>query len=171
MTSGQDPSREAAPAAFPGGSPPANAIDPLPFGLGAAADAQAADAFAAAQEAEPQRSLAEDLRDLAGDAQTFLEAEKAYEGARLSYALSRGKGVALSFVVAGVLGYFALVAAVVGLLLALAPLITAWGALAAVPLSLALLAFLFLQSGIKRLRRMRTLLGGGAAGSADGAAS
>jgi heme/copper-type cytochrome/quinol oxidase subunit 4 len=120
--------------------------------------------------AEPQRSFAEDLRDLAGDAQTLFEAGKAYERARLSYALSRGKRVALSFVLALVLVYFAAIAAVVGLLLALAPLLTAWGALAVVTLGLALLAFLFLRSGLKRLRRMRTFLGAGATGAAAGGA-
>jgi pilus assembly protein TadC len=162
MTVGEDPSREAGPAALPGGPPAADETS-LP--------ASDIDSRAGDGSAESSRSFAEDLRDLAGDAQTLFDAEKAYERARLSYALSRGKGVALSFVLAGVLVYFATIAAVVGLLLALAPLLTAWGALAVVTLGLALFSFLFFRSGMKRLRRMRTFLGAGAVGAAAGGAS
>lgn len=112
------------------------------------------------------RSFVDDLRDLAADAQTVFEAEKAYQGARLSYAASRGKGVALSFGIAVVLAYFAAIALVVGLLLALAPLLTAWGALALVTIALALGAFLAFRSGTKQLRRMRSYLGPAASAEA-----
>ena len=156
MTPGEDLSREAAPAAFSGGVAPPE--------TGPSADAFEPPLDPAA--APPERSLAEDLRDLAGDAQTLFEAEKAYESARLSYAVSRGKKVAVAFVVAGVLGYFALVAAVVGLVLALTPLMTAWVAMAVVTFALALVAFLFFRSAMKQLQRMRTFLGLGAASAA-----
>lgn len=107
---------------------------------------------------EPARSLADDLRDLATDARTALEAEKAFQSARLSYASSRGKKVAIGLVLAAVLGYFAVVALVVGLLLALAPLITPWGALAVVTLSLLVAALLAYRSAMSVLRRMKANL-------------
>lgn len=119
---------------------------------------------------EPVRSLTDDLRDLATDAQTVFEAEKAFQSARLSYALSRGKRVAVGFAMAAALAYFAVIALVVGLLLALAPLITAWGALAVVMLSLILAAFLAFRSAMARLRRMTLNLRGEAGDpSSDGA--
>lgn len=168
MTADEDPSRDATPVADPERSPPAEATSPAWDG----SDPPPMHSVPAENEpaVEPQRSFAEDLRDLAGDAQTFLEAEKAYESARLSYALSRGRNVAVSFVVAAVLVWFAMIALVVGLLLALAPLLTPWGALAVVTLGLALAAFLFLRAGIKQMRRMRTFLGAGAVGAAAGGA-
>jgi hypothetical protein len=146
--------------AFSGGvAPPFS--DPRPAEAAALPVEASADGSEEAHPAPPgmghaSRSLVDDLRDLASDAQTLLEAERAYQVARASYALSRGKGVAVGLVVAAVLGYFALIALVVGLLLALAPLLTAWGALAAVTLTLALIAFLAFRSAMSKLRRLRT---------------
>lgn len=126
-----------------------------------------------AEEADepPGRSFADDLRDLAADAQTLFEAEKAYQAARASYAIGRGKGVAIRLAVAGALVYFALVALVVGLLLALAPLITPWGALAVVTLGLALAAYFIYRVAMARLRRMRGVLRGEGAALSGGEAT
>lgn len=152
MTQSEEPGRDLAPAADPDGIPLADSGGlPIP------------DSEPPPEPEAPARSFIDDLRDLASDAQTLFEAEKAYQGARLSYGVSRGKGVAVSFALAGALAYFAVIALVVGLLLALTPLLTAWGALAVVTVTLLLGAYLFYRAAMKKLQRMRTFLGPAAA--------
>lgn len=87
-----------------------------------------------------ERSLMEDLRLLAGDARTLAEAELAYQKSRASV-LSGGLGkIAGLGAIAALLAILALVALVVGLVFALTPILTAWGATAVVTVGLLLLA-------------------------------
>lgn len=147
MTAGEDPSRDAQRAAFadepllPDGEafPPDPVNDPP---------------------SEPQRSFVEDLRDLASDARILLEAEKAFQTARIGYVVGRGKSIAAELVVALVFVHLALIALVVGLLLALTPLLTAWGALAVVTLVLALGAAVCVLLALRQVRRVRGVLAG-----------
>ena len=81
-------------------------------------------------------ALGDGIRALLEDGQTLFEAELAYQQARVGYALGRTKGIALLLVAALFLAFFFLVALVVGLLLALTPLVGAWGALGIVGLAL-----------------------------------
>jgi uncharacterized membrane protein YqjE len=78
------------------------------------------------------RSLVDDLRLLADDARTLAEAEFAYQKSRAQvFGGGIGKIVGLA-VAALLLVSLALMGLVVGLILALSPLITAWGATAVV---------------------------------------
>jgi uncharacterized membrane protein YqjE len=87
-----------------------------------------------------ERSLIEDLRMLAGDARTLAEAELAYQKSRAGV-LGGGLGkIAGLGAVAVILAVLALVALVVGLVFALTPILTAWGATAVVTVGLLLLA-------------------------------
>ncbi len=105
-------------------------------------------------------SLAALLRALIEDAQTLVEAETGYWRRALGYALGRVKALAILLVLALFFLFFTLMALVVGLLLALAPLLGAWGALGLVAGTLALAtgacAWLALRGG-KRMIRLLTL--------------
>lgn len=86
------------------------------------------------------RSLIEDMRLLASDARTLAEAELAYQKSRAGV-LGGGLGKIVGLgAVAILLAMLALVALVVGLVFALTPVLTAWGATAVVTVALVLLA-------------------------------
>ncbi|MCW1403171.1 phage holin family protein [Novosphingobium sp. MW5] len=72
------------------------------------------------------------MKQLGGDARAYAEAEFAYQRVRAGIAAKGLKDVALFGLVALIVAVFGLGALVVGLLLALAPLVTAWGATAIV---------------------------------------
>jgi hypothetical protein len=102
-----------------------------------------------------------DIRQLATDAKTLAEAELAFQVSRAKVAGEAARNVAIFGVVAFVFGFFALGALTVGLLLALTPLVTAWGATAIVVGLLALGAILCVSAALRRIRRLRTVLSGG----------
>lgn len=83
-----------------------------------------------------ERSLNEDLHQLALDARAYAEAELQFQKTRAAYTASAGKSIAIYAVVALVLAFFAMMALVVGLVIALAPWLTAWGSMAVVTLVL-----------------------------------
>ena len=103
-------------------------------------------------------SLWGDVHALIEDGQTLIEAELAYQQARAAYAWKRGKGIAVLLVLTLFFAFFALMAVVVGLLLALTPLLSAWGALAVVALGLTALAALSMKLAISRFRNARARL-------------
>jgi hypothetical protein len=106
------------------------------------------------QEAEEEATLAEDLQQLARDARALAEAEFAFQKTRAAYAGAQAKGIALLGVVAAVLVFFAAMALVVGVVIALGPVLTAWGAMAAVTLGLLAIAGICLLAAKVRVRRM-----------------
>lgn len=112
----------------------------------------------ASRDREVDGSLIGDVRALLEDGQTLVEAELAYQSARVAYAWNRGKGVVLLLVMALFFAFFTLVSLVVGLLLALIPLLTAWGAMAAVTLALAALAAACFFMAVGRFRKARSRL-------------
>lgn len=116
------------------------------------------DAAAAIAENSGLGSLAGDLRELADDTQTLVEAELAYQSARAAYAWNRGRGIAIWLIVAATAGFFAMVALVVGLLLALIPLVGVWGSLGIVAAGLILLAVFAARRAAGKFKRMRTAL-------------
>jgi Flp pilus assembly protein TadB len=79
-----------------------------------------------------ERSLADDVRSLAEQARTFAQAELAYQKSRASYAGGEARTIAILGATAAGLAFFALIGLVFGLILALAPLLTAWGSTALV---------------------------------------
>jgi Flp pilus assembly protein TadB len=100
------------------------------------------------------RSLIDDVRQLAEDGRTLLEAELAYQKSRAALAGQTVKGMAGWIALALALVFFALMALVMGLLLALTPLIGGWLAMVAVVLGLALLAVL---SGLAAKRKWQAM--------------
>ncbi len=103
--------------------------------------------------------LIADLRRLAADAKTLAEAELAYQKSRAAVVGRSVKTIAIYCTLAAVLVVFALGALTVGLLLALTPLVTAWGATAIVAGGLVLAAALCAFAAGGRWRRMTALLG------------
>lgn len=81
-------------------------------------------------------SLSDDLRQLVADGRTLLEAELAYQKSRAAVAGQGAKGVAGWGLLAIALLFFTLMALVMGLLLALTPLLGGWGAMVVVVLAL-----------------------------------
>lgn len=107
-----------------------------------------------------ERSLNEDLHQLAQDARVYAQAEFQFQKSRAAYAAGASKSIVIYAVVALVLVFFAVMALVVGLVIALAPLITAWGSTAVVTLSLLGLAVFLLLRAKSRATRMLGVLGG-----------
>ena len=73
-------------------------------------------------------SLADDVRALIDDGKTYLEAELQFQKSRAALVVGRGKSGAILGVAAAAIAHLALIALVVGLLFALAPVIGPWGA-------------------------------------------
>lgn len=78
------------------------------------------------------RSLLADVEDLVVDAKTYFDSELTYQRARATFVVSRVKAIAVYAVAAIVIVLMALFAVSVGLILALTPWLTAWGATAVV---------------------------------------
>ena len=92
--------------------------------------------------------------------QALFEAELAFQKARAGFVFGRAKGILGLAALALALLFFALMALVVGLLLALAPLIGPWGALAVVVLGLLALTGLCVLGAIHRVRTVVRVLKG-----------
>ena len=104
------------------------------------------------------RSLPDDLRDLASDARALAEAELAFQKARAAYFGSEMRGLAVFGIVAAVLAFFAVMALIVGLIGALTPELGPWGAMAVVTGALLVLVAVFALGALSRWKRMmRTL--------------
>lgn len=73
-------------------------------------------------------SLSEDIMALIDDTRTYAEAEFAYQKSRVAFAADRGKSAALLGMFALGFIHLALIALVIGALLALAPQLGPWGA-------------------------------------------
>jgi len=107
-----------------------------------------------------ERSLNEDLHQLAQDARAYAEAEFQFQKSRAAYAASASKSVVVYAVVALVLVFFAVMALVVGLVIALAPLLTAWGSTAVVTLALLGAAVFLLLRAKKRISTLMKVFAG-----------
>lgn len=103
--------------------------------------------------------LVDDLRQLAHDGRTLLEAELAYQKSRAAVAGQAVKSVAGWGALALALVFFALMALVIGLLLALAPLLGPWGAMAAMVAGLLVTAALAGWIAAQRWQRTAAQLG------------
>lgn len=100
------------------------------------------------------RSLIEDVQTAIEDGKTYLEAELAYQRTRAAFAAERAKDAAVFAALGGALALLALVALTVGLVIALAPLLTEWGAAAAVTGLWLLLSAIFLRMATTRWRKL-----------------
>ncbi|MBW8784826.1 MAG: phage holin family protein [Novosphingobium sp.] len=105
-----------------------------------------------------RRSLIDDIRRLADDGKTLAEAELAFQSSRARLVGASASGIATYAAVAVVLAFFAVLGLVVGLLLALTPLITAWGATTVVVGGLLLAGWIAFRLAMSRWRRLNRLL-------------
>ncbi|TYC90765.1 phage holin family protein [Novosphingobium sp. BW1] len=103
-------------------------------------------------------SLAEDLRLLADEAKILAKAELGFQKARATYAGQQVKKILALLVIGLVLFFFAAMAAVVGLLVALGQVIGAWGAMVVVTLGLAVLAGLCAMNAKRKLGAMKRII-------------
>lgn len=91
------------------------------------------------------RSLVDDVSDLVLDAKTYLDAELSYQKTRATYVGDNLKRTIAFGLGAVFVGIFALIGLTVGLIIALTPLITAWGATAVVVGVMLLVVFVMLR--------------------------
>ncbi|OYW46355.1 MAG: hypothetical protein B7Z08_02475 [Sphingomonadales bacterium 32-68-7] len=96
------------------------------------------------------RSLFDDVEALIDDGKTYLEAEFAFQKTRAAVVADRAKSALIFGAVAMLLGFLALIGLTVGAIIALAPLLTAWGAAALVVGLLMLAAALAARASAKR---------------------
>ena len=85
-----------------------------------------------AEAGEDVRSLLGDVEALIDDGKTYLEAELSFQKTRAAFVADRAKSTVVLGSIAALLGFLALVGLTVGSIIALTPLLTAWGASAVV---------------------------------------
>ena len=103
-------------------------------------------------------TLEDDLRQMIGDGRALLEAELAWQKARAAFVGKQAGGIALLGLLALALTFFALMAMVFGLVLALATTLGAWGAMAAAAGGLLLVAVLVgLMAAMRAKRTLRLI--------------
>lgn len=106
------------------------------------------------------RSLLDDVHALIEDGKTYLEAELTFQKTRAAFAADRVRVAVVFGAVAVMLGSLALIGLTVGLIIALAPLLTAWGASALVVALLLLGAFLAARAAAKRWNHLMAAIQG-----------
>lgn len=89
-----------------------------------------------------ERSLYDDAEALLADARTYFDAELSYQKSRAGFVANRVKLIAICGLAAVFLAVIAVIGLTVGAIIALTPLLTAWGATAAVVLTLLFVAFM-----------------------------
>lgn len=120
-----------------------------------AADDGSERALAEAAE-DDSASLVEQVRDLADDTRTAVEAEIAWQTARAGFIAGRASGIAIWAGLALVCAFIALLALAFGAILALAPVVGAVLATVLVTVVLLLLALIAALVARSRLRRLKT---------------
>lgn len=106
-----------------------------------------------------EASLIDDLSSLIEDGRTYAEAELAYQKTRAAFVGQQAKGIAISGGIAALLVVLAIVALVFGAILALTPLVGAFGATGIVFGALLLAAFLLVQIARAKARAMMRAFG------------
>lgn len=96
------------------------------------------------------RSLRDDVEALIEDGKTYLETELVYQKTRAAFVADRAKGAVVYGAIAAALAVLALIGLTVGLIIALAPLLTAWGSSALVVGVLLIGAVIFVRMASKR---------------------
>ncbi len=104
------------------------------------------------------RSMLEDIEDLLLDARTYFDAELSYQKSRASFVGGSIKRIAVFGIGAVVLALFAFGALTVGLIIALTPLVTAWGATAIVVGAMLLLVFLLVRAAAGTWEEMMSVI-------------
>lgn len=91
------------------------------------------------------RSLVDNMEALLEDARIYIDAELSYQKTRAGFVADRLKKTVAFGAVAAFLAVLALIGLTVGLIIALTPLITAWGATAVVVLGILLFAYILVR--------------------------
>lgn len=105
-----------------------------------------------------QRSLFDDFEALIDDARTYFDAELSYQKSRAGFVANRIKKVVALGAVAAYFAVLATIGLTVGLIIALTPLISAWGATAVVVLALLLIAYLLVRAASKNWKEMMSAM-------------
>ena len=105
-----------------------------------------------------QRSLVDDIRELADAGKGLAQAELAYQKARASFVGKSVRSIAVLAVLVLVLLFFALLSLTLGLILSLAPLLTPIGATAAVVAGFAISAVLGAMLALNHWQRVKEIL-------------
>jgi hypothetical protein len=101
-------------------------------------------------------SLSDDLFALIDDGKTYVEAEIQYQRTRVAFAFDRGRSGAIFAIAAFAVLHLALVALVVGGVIALTPMIGAWGATALVVGLLVAAGVILALAARRRFARLAT---------------
>lgn len=101
------------------------------------------------------RSLFADIETLIDDSRTFVEAEIAFQKTRMAYTGQKGRNAAIFGICAAILAVFALFGLIVGLIIALSPLLTAWGATALIVGILLVAAFICAMVAFRNFQKIR----------------
>ena len=112
-------------------------------------------------EARDLRSLRDDVEALIEDGKTYFETELVYQKTRAAFVADRARGAVIFGAVAALLGLLALIGLTVGLIIALAPLLTVWGSSALVVALLALGAWIAMRAAGARWAGLMQALDGG----------
>ncbi len=107
-----------------------------------------------AKAAAEDRSLIDDVEVLIEDGKTYLEAELNYQKTRAAFAGGKAKVIALFAVTGLVFAWMALIGLTVGLIIALTPPLSAWGATAVVVLMWLLIAISALSVAASEWRKL-----------------
>lgn len=113
------------------------------------------------EEAAEERSLFADIGTLIEDGRTLVEAEIAYQKTRAGYAGKQVCYLAIVGAFIGLMAALALLALVLGAVMALAPIFTPWGAGLVVAAVLLLIAFLGLALAARLWKNLRGAFGDG----------
>lgn len=105
-----------------------------------------------------ERSLLDDVEALVADARTYFDAELSFQKSRAAFVGETVRHAAIMVVGGAIVALVALIVFGVGLVLALTPLITAWGATAVVTAALLIAVLLMLRSASNRWKQMRRSL-------------
>ena len=106
------------------------------------------------------RSLRDDVEALIEDGKTYLETELVFQKTRAAFVADRAKGAVIYGAVAAFLAVLALIGLAVGLIIALAPLLTAWGSSAVVVGALLIGAFIFVRMASSRWNSLMSAIQG-----------
>jgi len=149
----------------PGAGHAPDALGDIPAPPSGSADSFDADASARTG-SDFDESIVQELSTLFGDGKTYVEAEVAFQKTRAKLA-SRSVGIALLYSAVGlILLHIAFLALAVGLVIALAPLVTIWGAIAIVVGGLLIVVALLGRMAVKRAQTLSALFSDG--GFSDG---
>lgn len=105
-----------------------------------------------------ERSLVEDFRALVQDTRLLAEAEIDFQKKRVGYGARAGKTIVVLFAAAAGAAFFAAMALVVGLVIALGTVITIWGSTALVTLALLAAAGLLASRALAKMRKLKATL-------------